>query len=40
MHDISFQLGACFNHILREDNAMADALAREGGFLSSLTFDV
>ena len=40
MQDISLQLGACFNHILREANVMADALAREGVFLSSPTFDV
>ena len=40
VHDISLQLGACFNHILRAANVMADALAREGVFLSSLTFDV
>ena len=33
--DISLQLGACLNHILREANVMADALAREGVFLSS-----
>ena len=40
VQDISLQLGACFNRILREANGMADALARERVFLFSLTFDV
>ena len=40
MHDISTHLGACFNHILRGANVTADALAKEGVFLSSLNFDV
>ena len=40
VQDISIHLGACFNHILKGANVMADALAKEGVFLSSLNFDV
>ena len=40
VQDISIHLGTCFNHILRGANVMADALAKEGVFLSSLNFDV
>ena len=40
MHDISIHLGACFNHNLRGANVMADALAKERVFISSLYFDI
>ena len=40
VQDISRRLGASFHHILREANAVADSLAREGVFRSSVSFDV
>lgn len=40
MQDISRQPGALFHHIPREVNVMADGLAKDGGFRSSISFDV
>lgn len=40
IQDISRQLGAPFNHVLREANAITDALAKEGGLRSSISLDV
>ena len=40
VQDISRRLGATFNHILRGANALANSLAREGVFNSTLSFDV
>lgn len=39
VQDISRQLGVVFNHVPREDNVMANGLAKES-FLSSISFDV
>ena len=40
VQDISSHLGASFQHVLREDNSMADGLAREGVFHSCISFNV
>ena len=39
VQDISKRWGASFHHIVREANVVADSLAREGGFRSSIYFD-
>lgn len=38
VQDILHQMGACFHHILTEVNVMADGLAKEGAFRSTLFF--
>ena len=40
VHDIFRQPDASFHHILIEANALADSLAKEGVFHSSVSFDV
>ena len=40
VQDISRKLGSIFNNIVREANVLADDLAREGAFHSSISFDV
>ena len=40
VQDISSLLGASFHHILREANTIADGLAREGVFRTSISFNV
>ena len=38
VQDILHQLGACFHYILTEANVIADGLAKEGAFRSTLIF--
>ena len=40
VQDISSLLGASFLHTLRKTNTMADGLARDGVFRTSISFDV
>jgi hypothetical protein len=40
VQDISSRLGASFHHFFREANVMANALAKEGVFRTSILFDV
>eukprot|EP00268_Persea_americana_P065083 TRINITY_DN8639_c3_g1_i2.p1 TRINITY_DN8639_c3_g1~~TRINITY_DN8639_c3_g1_i2.p1 ORF type:complete len:108 (+),score=32.29 TRINITY_DN8639_c3_g1_i2:64-387(+) len=40
VQDLSRHMNAYFHHILRQANALADGLAREGVFRSFVSFDV